>query len=481
MNIIESERENIRRDNNTAQDELMGILDSLSKSSSELIIREPLHGDIDFAYLGESGFQHIHHIELGDGEITSIRNVPEALKTLIIGRNLLTNLDHLSHNLEKIVCEHNYLTYFDGKSTPKLQVLNVSNNKVVELTNLSKDLEELYITNNQIKTLDLENCQKLRILRASNNHMLVIEHVPASLVDIQSENTPFADYNPRVEENSAEVDSQNIEYIEALHYYFKLKDKYDTMNRDLRRTIFRQAATKNMGKRLVREYKPKCVNCKRPVGTLFELKDEKYSAICGDPNRATKCNLDIQLYRGGYSHEEYMTYLFKEDTENLQTTIVAQKLDVLFNYVGETAAANMFKEKLKHYTGDSSMYKELLMNHNQLYYSEERKQHIEEAISRIERITVDIKRMVEEYEQSQNKQTLRDAIQMQIRDLDPAIENLRRLKYSTMEMDNVDDGRDKQESIVCTLIQKPIRVHDIDHTFGEKARVVKFITRSKQN
>lgn len=123
MNIIESERENVRRDNNSAQDELMGIIENLSKSTSELVIREPLHGDLDFAYLGESGFNHIKHIELGEGEITSIRNLPDEVRTLIVGRNLLTNLDNLSHKLEKIVCEDNYLTYFDGKSTPKLQVL----------------------------------------------------------------------------------------------------------------------------------------------------------------------------------------------------------------------------------------------------------------------------------------------------------------------------------------------------------------------
>jgi Leucine-rich repeat (LRR) protein len=484
MNIIESERENVRRDNNSAQDELMGIIENLSKSTSELVIREPLHGDLDFAYLGESGFNHIKHIELGEGEITSIRNLPDEVRTLIVGRNLLTNLDNLSHKLEKIVCEDNYLTYFDGKSTPKLQVLNLSNNKVAELSELPEDLEELYVTNNQLKILDVENCQKLRILHASNNPMLVIEHVPASLVDIQSENTPFADYTPRGEENSTETDSQKIDYIEALHQYFKLKNQYDTNNQSIRKDIYRKAATKKIGRTLLQQYKPKCVNCKRPVGTIFELKDEYYVAMCGDTNRATKCNLDIKLYRGGYSDEEYMTYLFKEDTEKIQTSIIRQKLDVLFNYIGEAAAANIFKKKLEHYTSDSSMYKELLTNHNQLYYSEERHRQMNDAIENVEKITLVIKHMVEDYEQTNNKQTLRDAVQMQITDLHPAIENLRRLKYSTMEVDNKDiiHGSSLNQSVtyLCTLVQKPIHISDIDQTFGEKANVVKFVTRTKK-
>jgi hypothetical protein len=483
MNIIESERENVRRDNNTAQNELMGIIENLSKSTIELVIREPLHGDLDFAYLGETGFHHIKHIELGDGEITSIRNLPDEVRTLIVGRNLLTNIDNLSHKLEKIVCEHNYLTYFDGKSTPKLQVLNLSNNKVTELANLPEDLEELYVTNNQLTILDLENCQKLRILHASDNHMLVIEHVPASLVDIQSENTPFADYTPRGEENSTETDSQQLDYLESLQHYFKLKNKYETENITTRRAIFKGATTKKNGRKLLLQYKPKCVNCKRPVGTIFVLKHEIYAAICGDPDRTTKCKLDIQLYRGGYSDEEYMTYLFKEETENTQRSIIRQKLDVLFNYIGEAMAARIFKKKIEDYNNDSSMYKSLLTNHNQLYYSEERKEQINDAIANVEKITITIKHMVEEYEQRHNKQTLHDAVQMQVHDLQPTIENLRRLKHSIMEVDTeiVYSGPPMSpvEEITCTLVQKQVQLSDIDHTFGERASVIKFVTRKK--
>jgi hypothetical protein len=179
-----------------------------------------------------------------------------------------------------------------------------------------------------------------------------------------------------------------------------------------------------------------------------------------------------------------MTYLFKEDTEKIQTSIIRQKLDVLFNYMGESAAARIFKKKLEDYTADSSMYKELLTNHNQLYYSEERQRQMNDAIENVEKITLVIKHMVEDYEQTNNKQTLRDAVQMQITDLHPAIENLRRLKYSTMEVDNKDiiHGSNLNQSVtyLCTLVQKPIHISDIDQTFGEKANVVKFVTRTKK-
>jgi hypothetical protein len=152
--------------------------------------------------------------------------------------------------------------------------------------------------------------------------------------------------------------------------------------------------------------------------------------------------------------------------------------------MGESAAARIFKKKLEDYTADSSMYKELLTNHNQLYYSEERQRQIHDALENVEKITLVIKHMVEDYEQTKNKQTLRDAVQMQITDLHPAIENLRRLKYSTMEVDTINiassSGLHPEPVYVCTLVQKPIHISDIDHTFGEKANVVKFVTRTKK-
>ena len=48
------------------------------------------------------------------------------------------------------------------------------------------------------------------------------------------------------------------------------------------------------------EIKPKCINCKRPVGTTFSAgkKDDRYTVTCGDPNPGTRCKLDIVIFNG---------------------------------------------------------------------------------------------------------------------------------------------------------------------------------------
>jgi hypothetical protein len=479
MNIIENQRETIRKENNTAQNEFMGIMENMSKSIRELSIQDILHGDLDFAYLGERGFNHVETVELGEGEITSIKNLPESVKSLTCSRNLLTTLEGLPRDLETLICENNYLGRFDGVATQKLKVLHLSDNKLVEMENLPKDLEELYVNNNQLRVLNLEDCPSLRTLHASNNPILIIEHVPESLVDLQSENSPFVDAtHVETREHTHEENVAKLNYLDSLRDYFKLKAKYENTLHETRKNAYKEAATKAIGRKLLKQIKPKCVNCRRPVGTIFELKDERYVAMCGDPNRATKCNLHIELYRGGFTSEEYLMYLFKEQVETLKESIVKQKLDVLFSYKNEATVAQKFKKEIEDYNTDSSVFNTLLTNHNELYYSMERREKYVEKLEKIEGMKTSIHHMMEEYEKTHNVQLLTDAISMQIRQLQPEIENLRRLKFEIMEMDNAismgGNPMDPKELVECSLVQKDVALSKIEYTFGEPARVVKF-------
>jgi hypothetical protein len=481
MNIIENQRETIRKENNTAQTELIGMMENMSKSIRELSIQDILHGDLDFAYLGERGFNHVESVELGEGEITSIKNLPESVRSLSCSRNLLTSLEGLPRDLETLICENNYLGRFDGAATQKLKVLHLSDNKLVEIENLPKDLEELYVDNNQLRVLNLEDCPSLRTLHASNNPMLIIEHVPESLVDLQSENSPFVDANHADAGEPTTTHQENvskIDYLESLKDYFKLKTKYENAVYETRKKAYKEAATKAIGRKLLKQIKPKCVNCRRPVGTIFELKDERYVAMCGDPNRATKCNLHIELYRGGFTYEEYLVYLFKEQVETLKESIVKQKLDVLFSYKSEVAVAQKFKKEIEDYNTDSSMYKTLLTNHDELYYSMERREKMVEKLEKIEQLKIAMKAMMDEYGQTNNHKLLHDAVSIQIHQLQPEIENLRRLKGDIMEMDNAismgGNPMEPKEVVLCNLVQRPVALSKTEYTFGEPSRVVKY-------
>lgn len=479
MNIIENQRETIIRENNTAQDVFIGIMENMSKSIRELSIAEVLHGDLDFSYLVERGFQSVDTIELGEGEITSIKNLPVSLKKLVCSNNMLTTLE-LPRDLEILECDYNYLTRMDMKSSQKIKVLHLSNNKLIELENLPRDLVELYLGNNHLKTLNVMVCNSLRILHVNENPMLILENVPKTIVELQSENSPFVniDTTRELPEKEEKTNLAKIDFIESLKDYFKLKTKYETSVHDMRKKVFKNAENKAIGNRLLKQIKPKCVNCARPVGTIFELKDERYIAMCGDPNRATKCNLNIDLYRGGFTNEEYLVYLFREQVADLKEIIMKQKLDILFSYKSDATVAQQFKKELENYNTDSSIYKQLLANHDTLYYNPERQEQIIEKMEKIEAIKTKLTTMISEYQESGNTQLLKDAMTVQIQNLQPEIENLRRLKQDIMEMDNsIPVGGNEMKDLVCNLIQRPIALYKTEYTFGEPSRVVKYSAR----
>ena len=105
-----------------------------------------------------------------------------------------------------------------------------------------------------------------------------------------------------------ELNNENKTVIkDALNEYFKLKFKYENQIIINKKKIINNPTLSNREKRS--EYlklKPKCINCKRPGGSIFKttfIKEtdnvdshRQYTAICGiiaDP-----CNLNIKIEVG---------------------------------------------------------------------------------------------------------------------------------------------------------------------------------------
>ena len=95
------------------------------------------------------------------------------------------------------------------------------------------------------------------------------------------------------------------EQIEAINKYYQLKGQYDEIKRRKKQKIINNdSLSKREKKRLWDSEKIKCINCKKPVGTFFSVKNRRLLAQCGatfsknrsDPNiKPCKLNIDIQL------------------------------------------------------------------------------------------------------------------------------------------------------------------------------------------
>jgi hypothetical protein len=483
MNIIQDKRETVIRDNNTAQEKLINILETHEKTITELIIDEPLHGELELSIFQDMGFHKIKHLDLGEGEITGIVNYPESLQVLKCANNLLTQIENLPKDILEIDFQYNYLSHVDFKGLNKLYKINISHNKIIDIENLPPNLEELYCENNNLKNLNLVENNKLRVLHISHNSNVIIENVPKSLVDLKMEENPFSEVtyqemHPSEREQS--IDNKKS-FIEAVNEFLKLKTIYENILYEKRKDVYESKKTmkgKNTARKLAQQVKPLCINCHRPVGTIFSIEKGEYTAICGDTNVQTKCPLNLKISGGGYSSHDSILYLFRDEVEELKEKIIGRKLDTLFNYVNENKAISIFKKELEDYNFTNSMYKELYEKNIELYNDPIRKELIVKKENEISKLMETMNKLLEEYEKTNNKEILRNAVEIQVKEIIPEMENLRRLKYEFIEMDNkIVNAGGFGKSIIdveCKLIQRYANLSRYDYTFGEEPRVVKF-------
>jgi hypothetical protein len=488
MNIIQDKRETVIRENNTAQEKLINILETHEKTITELILDESLHGELDLSIFENMGFHKIKHLDLGEGEITGIVNYPESLHVLKCANNLLTEIENLPKDILEIDFQYNYLSHVDLKGLNKLYKINISHNKIGEVENLPPNLEELYCENNNLKNLNLLENNKLRVLHISHNPNIVLENVPKSLVDLKMEENPFSEvtYQEMHPEEREHHRDDKKNFMEAVNEFLKLKKMYEYLLYENKKEVYDSKKTmrgKNTARKLAQQVKPRCINCHRPVGTIFSIKKGEYTAICGDTNAQTKCSLNIKILGGGYSSHDNTLYLFREEVEESKEKIIARKLDTLFNYVNENKAISIFKKELEDYNFTNSMYKQLYEKNIELYNDPIRKELIVKKENEISKLMETMNKLLEEYEKTNNKEILRNAVEIQVKEIIPEMENLRRLKYELMEMDNITiNAGGFGKSIIdvkCSLVQRYANLSRYDHTFGEEPSVVKFVKTGK--
>ena len=490
MNIIKDQRETIINENNTAQQRFNDILDKMNNILKILEIREPLHGDLNLSVLNEEDFKSIDTIILNEGEITNISNIPEGITKFVCKKNLLFTTPKLPSSLVHLEITENYLSTVDLAELNKLTHLNVSHNQLSEIENIPKELVEMKCSYNQFTHLDLNGLSKLKVLNVSNNKITVIENLPLELVDFVYENNPDIEFrnspvipNEKIEEEH-EIE-QEISYQESLNKYFKLKTAYETKLNQQKKKLY-EKSDKNIkvARKQFNMLKPACIKCKRAVGTIFTKKDNTYMVMCG--NTQDPCKLNIELYAGNFDSIQRRLYEYKEFQEESKDTIIRQKLDTLFNYIDEHKSIKKFKKELEDYSMLSSGMKELLDKHNENFNNVQKKELIQKKRNIIFEYIENIKMLLAEYEKTDDRDLLKSAVEIQVKDLIPETKNLRLLMSEHMEMItdeefNIDEdgeteevGKKKKAGNVFYLFKHDVALSKLDYTFGEQPRVIHF-------
>jgi hypothetical protein len=289
-------------------------------------------------------------------------------------------------------------------------------------------------------------------------------------------------------EKTSENSERRLDYIESLHDYFKLKSKYEEQNFKLKKKAFEKGKSKKSKLRMVSSVVLKCINCKQPGGTLFSNKDNNYYAICG--NKSSPCNLKIEIYNGRHHNCDGLLMIEHGELNDIKTNIIREKLNTIFSYVDNSSAAKKFKEQIEQFTFFNADYTGLLEKNNNLYKNEIREELIRKKSKQIYELTAAIRELINQYEKDNNHELLKTAIQIQIKELNPEIHNLRLLRNEINEMDLIsgkkstnfnkestetNEGDENElEYAESYLIQKYAKLSLLEENLGRQPAVVKY-------
>ena len=463
MSLLDEQRTQILEEN-TGQAEFFDILENLSPTTTDIIIRQALSGNIDGEVLEKCAFTGITSIVFSPGNITSLQNLPGGVTKVICAENYLEAVPSgLPASVVELDLRKNAIRQTDGLEWPRdLRELSLSENPLIALADLPVGLEILRVENCRLKVLRLEGLNKLRVLHCSGNPGLVIENVPESLEDFQSDNDVLTEIGKLREEG--EAPEKRADYQECLRTYFELKKGYQDRVLKTKRDTFRTSKTKKEGRMKLQTLRPKCVYCERAVGSVFENKGRSFIARCGD--RSHPCAFHIELFGGEYGNVVDMLGEYERGMDSIKQSIITAKLDVLFKYMSEKSGVDVFKGTLDLYTQDNVHYTSLKKEYDSLYFDEELEEKISQKRQKIAKIQDRIGELLKTYSQ----ETLKDAMTVYIRELIPEVQNEATLRYPTREM--------LIEEKSAELFQMSWRLQQIEYTFGEYPRVVHYKTKA---
>jgi len=131
--------------------------------------------------------------------------------------------------------------------------------------------------------------------------------------------------------------AEPTENLDKLNNYYKLKNKYEQNKDELKLAIIRDVTLNRRSKKeTFLKILPKCVNCKRRVGTFFSTtynsEDDSRTllAICGNIRNPCKLNIELKL-NAVYILNDIIKHEKQKMDEN-QFQIISMKNDLLFGY-----------------------------------------------------------------------------------------------------------------------------------------------------
>ena len=265
-----------------------------------------------------------------------------------------------------------------------------------------------------------------------------------------------------------------ISVEEAINNFYKEKSKYESLLEKDKKSIIKNKELSWKEKRSeYKKLKPKCVNCKRPVGSIFTITHDSSKsqetrilrATCGD--RVNPCNFNININPGSYNN--IVTDLKKEeaDLKKYKMKIIDEKNKLLFGYISTEDAVSHFEEIKNDITSSSELLEFYYKEYNNVFDNEEKKTELKQLLSSSYLFINQIKDAIRNYEKTNNTQYCQDSVTMYVTQLKPVLDQIMNLKYSASFVDY------DSKTGIYSLIQQKYTIKNIE-SMNDEAKVITY-------
>jgi len=269
----------------------------------------------------------------------------------------------------------------------------------------------------------------------------------------------------------------NPEFVRALNTYYSIKSEYEDNVYKLKKKIMDNKTLSRKEKHNeFRKMKPKCINCNRPVKTIFDIRYQPdmeariAKAMCGD--RTNPCPLNIELNLGSIINIEDDLHDSENKIREIRSEIIKDKNDLLFGYISAPDAIAKF-DKIKENMADANSSYEIVLD---MYMSIVNNKQTKERVDKLLLDTfADIKSIhefVDKYEREPNLDFINDLVTMYITQLLPKLRELKQLMYPYYAVEKRDNE--------CILIQKKIPIYRMELNMATNPQsIIHFEIRDK--
>lgn len=266
--------------------------------------------------------------------------------------------------------------------------------------------------------------------------------------------------------------------IESINEFYRLKDKYESgyYEKYVKPIIKSNKSKREKRVEFSKLPKHECINCKRNVGTLFNIKidvednNKIFKANCGDVQ--DPCPLDIQIK---YANRESIDKITKEgliEIEKIKLEIIKEKNNALFFKKNVLNIFNKLTEQLKFETEHIGFIIEtdILRNDNP-----EKNALLRQTIDEFGKgFILPFKQMVKDFDETNNVLILNQAVTFYINEMIPKLKEIQLLKYD-VNIVEYDESNDSYK-----LIQLPNSLESNEFFYKEDDKVIKFVRGVKK-